>query len=57
MRDASRSELDAYRALEMAKGGTELQTIFKTTGGYRQSVVDQKNKAGKLKVSPRPSKP
>ena len=43
-RDESRRELDAYRAYEMARDGSiPLGTIFKTTGGYRQGVVDARN--------------
>jgi hypothetical protein len=40
----SRRELNAYRALEMARDRSiPTETIFKTTGGYRQSVVDARN--------------
>jgi hypothetical protein len=42
--EESKRELDAYRAMEMAKNSSiPLQTIFKSTGGYRQSVVDERN--------------
>ena len=44
MSEESRKELDAYRAMEMAKDKSiPLNTIFKSTGGYRQSVVDERN--------------
>jgi hypothetical protein len=36
----SQRELDAYRAYELQRQGVDLGTIFKTTGGYRQGVVD-----------------
>jgi hypothetical protein len=42
--EESRRELDAYRALEMARDRSiPTGTIFKATGGYRQSVVDARN--------------
>ena len=41
-RSDSRKELDAYRAHELRRQGVNLETIFKSTGGYRQSVVDAK---------------
>jgi len=42
--EESRRELDAYRALEMARDRSiPMGTIFKATGGYRQSVVDARN--------------
>lgn len=42
--EESRQEVDAYRALEMARDKSiPLGTIFKATGGYRQSVVDARN--------------
>jgi len=46
--EESRKELDAYRAMEMAKDKSiPLNTIFKSTGGYRQSVVDERNASTK----------
>jgi hypothetical protein len=46
--EESRKELDAYRAMEMAKDKSiSLDTIFKSTGGYRQSVVDERNASTK----------
>jgi len=40
----SQRELDSYRAYEMARDNSiPLGTIFKTTGGYRQGVVDARN--------------
>jgi hypothetical protein len=46
--EESRKELDAYRAMEMAKDKSiSLDTIFKSTGGYRQSVVDTRNSSPK----------
>jgi len=48
MSEESRKELDAYRAMEMAKDKSiPLNTIFKSTGGYRQSVVDERNASKK----------
>lgn len=48
MNEESRKELDAYRAMEMAKDKSiSLDTIFKSTGGYRQSVVDERNASTK----------
>ena len=48
----SRRELDAYRALEMARDGSiPMDTIFKSTGGYRQSVVDSRSNKKKTKKS------
>lgn len=48
MSEESRKELDAYRAMEMAKDKSiSLDTIFKSTGGYRQSVVDERNASTK----------
>jgi hypothetical protein len=48
MSEESRKELDAYRAMEMAKDKSiPLNTIFKSTGGYRQSVVDERNASTK----------
>ena len=44
MSEESRRELDAYRAYEMARDNSiPLGTIFKSTGGYRQGVVDARN--------------
>lgn len=44
MSEESRRELDAYRAMEMARDKSiPLQTVFKSTGGYRQGVVDERN--------------
>jgi len=47
----SQQELDAYRAYEMARDNSiSLDTIFKTTGGYRQGVVDARNASPKKTV-------
>jgi hypothetical protein len=44
MNEESRKELEAYRALEMARDRSiPMSTIFRSTGGYRQSVVDMRN--------------
>ena len=51
MTDAER-EYNAYIALELARDGTMgLDTIFKSTGGYRQEVVDLR---GRLPRAPLP---
>ena len=48
--EESRRELDAYRAMEMAKDKSiSLDTIFKSTGGFRQEVVDARNQSEKTK--------
>jgi hypothetical protein len=50
MNEESRKELDAYRAMEMAKDKSiSLDTIFKSTGGFRQEVVDARNQSEKTK--------
>jgi hypothetical protein len=50
--EESRKELDAYRAMEMAKDKSiSLDTIFKSTGGYRQSVVDERNASTKKETN------
>lgn len=52
MNEESRKELDAYRAMEMAKDKSiSLDTIFKSTGGYRQSVVDERNASTKKETN------
>jgi hypothetical protein len=52
MSEESRKELDAYRAMEMAKDKSiPLNTIFKSTGGYRQSVVDERNASTKKETN------